>query len=196
MTVRSLGRCACGKVSYETRAAAKRAKRGLGTRADGRMRPYQCQVNTQVWHLGHLHDDVVAGAVGRDRVYTPSEVQAMAREALLRRAGRQCEVCGGVGRDYSHRRTRSVKDAHQWCPCNAVWACRTCHDAMHAAPAQARERGHHVSRYVEEPATIPVRLRGRWFVLLCDGTKIPVADTLVRVAYGTPELLPAVTPNR
>lgn len=88
------------------------------------------------------------------------------------RSGYRCEVCGGVGREYSHRRTRAVGGEHQHCPCNALLACSADHRRMHSSPVAARANGWHVSRYVDEPGSVPVWLppRGGWFLLGCDGS--------------------------
>ena len=92
-----------------------------------------------------------------------------AREALRKRSRGRCEGCGGSATDYSHRRTVSIRDEHQWCPCNALHLCRTCHRWAHHNPEQARERGWHVSRYENNPGTVPaVTIAGR-FILDCEG---------------------------
>lgn len=95
-----------------------------------------------------------------------------AREVVYRRSRGRCEVCGGVGSEFSHRRTRAVRGKHQNSPENALWACRTCHARMHRNPEVARANGWHVSRYVDEPGTVPVWLPPRrgWFLLGCDGS--------------------------
>lgn len=95
-----------------------------------------------------------------------------AREVVFGRSRYRCECCGGVARDFSHRRTRAVPGEHQNCPCSALAACRADHEWMHAHPEAARARGWHVSRYVDEPGSVPVWLptRGGWFLLGCDGS--------------------------
>lgn len=85
--------------------------------------------------------------------------QTTARKLVRERARGRCEVCGaGRGYQFSHRRTRSVRDAHTWCPCNGVLACATCHAKMHANPEWARSVGLHVSSFVAEPGDVPVSL--------------------------------------
>lgn len=100
------------------------------------------------------------------------EVLDAARGMVFGRSLYRCEVCGGVGREYSHRRTRAVGGEHQHCPCNALLACSADHRRMHDGPEVARRLGWHVSRYVDEPGTVPVWLppRGGWFLLGCDGS--------------------------
>jgi hypothetical protein len=48
-----------------------------------------------------------------------------------------------------------VKDTHTHCPCNGVLLCRVCHSKTHAQPAESREVGLIVSRYVAEPGSVP-----------------------------------------
>jgi hypothetical protein len=110
----------------------------------------------------------------------------VARTIVIGRANGRCEVCGGPGYEYSHRRTRSVGGLHQHCPCNGVWSCRTCHTKMHAGPEAAREKGLHVSRYVEVPAFVPVRFITGWWMLRCDGTGEFLPDSRVVLQDGQP----------
>lgn len=103
------------------------------------------------------------------------EALTAAREVVYRRSRGRCEVCGGVGSEFSHRRTRAVRGEHAHAAENALWACRTCHDRMHRNPEVARANGWHVSRYVEDPGTVPVWLppRSGWFLLGRDGSLTP-----------------------
>lgn len=51
-----MGRCACGKLRYLSRADAKRAARAL--HPDTALRPYICG---PVWHIGHTPQWVKRG---------------------------------------------------------------------------------------------------------------------------------------
>ena len=95
--------------------------------------------------------------------------ETRARELVIKRSHTLCERCGGAGAEYSHRRTRGVKDDHEWCPCNALRLCRGCHRWAHEFPSQARWEGVHVSRYMENPRHSPVRLINGWWFLTCEG---------------------------
>lgn len=96
------------------------------------------------------------------------------RDAVLARSKGLCEVCGGRGGELSHRQSRAV-GAHRYCPCNGLWACRTCHMDMHAHSEHARHMGWHVSRYyTESPADLPVLLARGWVRLTCEGLVIPL----------------------
>lgn len=100
--------------------------------------------------------------------------ETRARELVRKRANGRCEVCGGRGYEYSHRRRRSIRE-HSWCPCNGLLACRTCHARMHEGPVEAQVVGWHVSIY-EEPATVPVLLAGgRYWLLDCEGGATPAS---------------------
>jgi hypothetical protein len=103
--------------------------------------------------------------------------ETQARKLVRERARGRCEVCGGNGYQWSHRRTRSIRDEHTWCPCNGLLACSTCHMKMHMNPEWARERGLHVSSFVDEPGTVPVMLRSFQWRLHCDGSFSPVPAT-------------------
>lgn len=113
-----------------------------------------------------------------------------ARLLVRRRANNSCEVCGGPGYQFSHRRTRSVRDEHQWCPCNGLLACQTCHSVMHRNPENARAWGHHVSSFVDLPGEVPVHLLGRWWMVRCDGSYSWAPDKHVSLIDGTPTLAP------
>lgn len=100
--------------------------------------------------------------------------ETRARELVRKRANGRCEVCGGPGMEFSHRRRRSVRE-HRFCPCNALLACQSDHRRMHASPEEARSYGWHVSIY-EEPATVPVLLAGgRYWLLDCEGGATPTS---------------------
>lgn len=95
--------------------------------------------------------------------------ETTARKLVRERAKGRCEVCGGPGYEYSHRRRRNIR-GHAWCPCNGVLSCRTCHAKMHAHPERARELGLHVSAFEESPSEVPVTLLVGEVRLFCDGT--------------------------
>lgn len=71
---------------------------------------------------------------------------------------------------WHHRRTRSVKDDHQHCPCNGILLCAACHQWVHAYPLGAKATGHIVSRYIAQPFTAPFRRGdGAWVQPDCLG---------------------------
>ena len=45
---------------------------------------------------------------------------------------------------------------HEHCACNGIWLCSTCHRWVHAHPFEARGKGFIVSRFTNEPGTVPV----------------------------------------
>jgi hypothetical protein len=69
------------------------------------------------------------------------------------REGDRCFRCHARGAQWHHRRTRSVRDAHQHCSCNGVWLCVTCHGWVHAHPFEARAEGLIVSRHQPLPGS-------------------------------------------
>lgn len=167
-----------GKIQYPTRKDAKEGRRlmkGKGISQTG-VSIYQCAC--EYWHLGHLSATVRAGTLSREERYIEVEsapedgrtALSVAREIVFARAKDRCEVCGGRATDFSHRRTRSVKDEHTDSPENGLASCRACHAQMHRHPAEARRLGHHVSRYVPDPGKVPVHLKGAWWMLSRDGT--------------------------
>ena len=114
--------------------------------------------------------------------------ETAAREALRKRSRGRCEGCGGTATDYSHRRTVAVPDDHQWCPCNALHLCRTCHSWAHHNPGKARLRGWHVSRYTERPGHVPACTIQGWFTLDCEGSGRYVHGDDIVISDGTPSL--------
>lgn len=94
-----------------------------------------------------------------------SDIPNKARDLVRARAHHRCERCMAPAPNgaWHHRRPRSVVDEHQHCPCNGVWLCHTCHRMVHAHPEAARDTGWIVSRWVEDPGTVPVTRRfGTW----------------------------------
>lgn len=69
---------------------------------------------------------------------------------------------------WHHRRSRSVVDEHQHCPCNGVWLCSTCHSWAHAHPFEARTTGFIVSRHAQ-PSEHEVQTFLGTLHLKCDG---------------------------
>lgn len=98
-----------------------------------------------------------------------NEIPASSRQIVKARARGRCERCNGVGAEWHHRRTRSVRDDHRHCPCNGVLLCSGCHQWVHAHPFEARQAGWIVSRHTVQPGLHPVHtLWGvRWHD--CDG---------------------------
>lgn len=180
-------KCVCGKDIYLTRKDARAAKRRYGKRGLNN-HVYACLINERAFHLGHLPPDVIAGTITRGEVYSMDEQEKWAREAVTLRAHRRCEVCGGGGQEFSHRRTRAVRDDHKWCPCNGIFSCRTCHSQMHAGPLTARYDGLHVSRFEALPGIIPVRLSVGWAILDCEGGGRVIDASEVIHEYGIPRL--------
>jgi hypothetical protein len=99
-----------------------------------------------------------------------NDIPAETRTRVRHRAHHRCERCGvptPVGHAH-HRRSRRVQDRHQHCCCNIVWLCATCHQQVHATPAQSI--GWILSQWTKQPELVPLttswgpRLHG------CDGT--------------------------
>lgn len=92
----------------------------------------------------------------------------------------RCLRCGGMGANWHHRRSKSIRDQHTDCPCNGVWLCGSgsmgCHGWVHSHPLLARQQGWIVSRYMAEPSMVPVmsRVHGGVVLLDCEGDTTPV----------------------
>lgn len=101
-----------------------------------------------------------------------TQIPALSRALVKNREMAACARCGaGAGKrgHWHHRRSRSVKDEHQHCPCNGVYLCPTCHAWAHANPFDARAVGLIVSRY-EMPTESPMWTQDTGWVLLdCHG---------------------------
>lgn len=87
----------------------------------------------------------------------------------------RCQRCGGRGTEVHHRRGKSVKGVHRDCPCNLILLCGRgnhtgCHGWAHSNPEDARGSGLIVSRYVLEPASIPLNTWNGEVVIRCNGT--------------------------
>lgn len=94
-------------------------------------------------------------------------------EAVTARAGGNCEswiegVCIGKTEHMHHRQLKSGggKDT----PANVIHICQPCHTHIHAEPNFAKEHGWIVSRYVDDPASVPVSRWGHMTLLDDDGT--------------------------
>lgn len=175
----------CGKMSFKTRDAAKAYRRRNPDLAD--LRPYGCPAGTGTFHLGTLSEEIVEGEVSREEAYANGYAgESRARRRVDERSHGRCERCGGAGSDFSHRRTTAVRDAHQWCGCNALKACRTCHAWAHANPAAARAEGFHVTRFADRPSMVPAKRLGQWVILTCSGKVIDLKPGEVIVEHGLP----------
>lgn len=98
---------------------------------------------------------------------------AKVANAILERAGGQCEawisgVCNTRSEHIHHRKLRSGGGLHT--PANGLSICHLCHDHVHRNPKEAMEHGWIVSRYVDDPASVPVSRWGHMTLLDDDGT--------------------------
>ena len=99
-------------------------------------------------------------------------------------------MCRGAGSEWHHRRSRSVRGGHRHCPCNGLLLCYVCHPDVHSHPTDARLKGLIVSRHVDFPGEVPLRLRGQWWIASCEGLLQPLtADQVVVGTGGQPERL-------
>ena len=97
--------------------------------------------------------------------------EARARELVAQRAGGRCEVCGvRPASNWHHRRPRSAGGG--WSAENGMALCGSgstgCHGEITENPRRAREQGWSVPSWAD-PATTPVWIYGREFVLLTAG---------------------------
>lgn len=94
-------------------------------------------------------------------------------ELLHGRSAFRCEIrapgCRGDATDRHHRQRRGQGDDTIT---NLLHGCRWCHRYAHNHPRLARDCGWIVSAWAD-PATVPVRIRGRWVKLTCEGGKDP-----------------------
>lgn len=98
-------------------------------------------------------------------------IPTRSREIVNSRDRRTCVRCACPGREWHHRRSRSVRGEHRHCPCNGVLLCHSCHVWVHKNPADAQEVGLIVSRYEDEPFTVPVRTVYGVTWQTCDGLR-------------------------
>lgn len=68
--VPDVGRCVCGKLSFDGKARARRALRqrqGRLEHVEGhRLHVYRCQVVPRYWHIGHMPAPIAKGEVPRN----------------------------------------------------------------------------------------------------------------------------------
>jgi|KBSMisStandDraft_5_1062788.scaffolds.fasta_scaffold3482703_1 hypothetical protein len=98
-----------------------------------------------------------------------SHIPKEARLAVVNRQRGLCFRCMMPGREWHHRRGRSVVDEHTHCPCNGVWLCGACHAWAHAHPNRAEAAGLIVSRTNPEPARQALRGFDGWWEFDCEG---------------------------
>lgn len=111
-----------------------------------------------------------------------STIPTLSRALVKSREMASCARCGvgvGKGGHWHHRRSRSVRDEHQHCPCNGILLCTACHQWAHANPFEARAVGIIVSRYAM-PAESPVwTLDYGWVMFDCHGQRLPAPNRLI-----------------
>lgn len=62
----------CGKLAYRSKTEAKKAMRDAQTRysgGTGHWNTYKCRSVADVFHYGHLPQDIVKGVITRGEVY-------------------------------------------------------------------------------------------------------------------------------
>lgn len=96
-------------------------------------------------------------------------IPTKSRQVVGERDRGLCVRCGAKGTEWHHRRSRSVHDEHQHCPCNGILLCRTCHDWVHAHPFHARGNGWIVSRFAKPFEQQMNNLHLGWVMLTCEG---------------------------
>lgn len=99
-----------------------------------------------------------------------SRIPDSSRKIVTERDRGRCVRCLMPGREWHHRRGKSVVDEHRHCPCNGVILCGNgnvggCHGYVHSRPFEARAAGLIVLRSVALPYTVPFRLGTTEFVL-------------------------------
>jgi 5-methylcytosine-specific restriction endonuclease McrA len=104
-------------------------------------------------------------------VPTSNQIPTKVRARVKVRARFRCERCGAPAPsgEVHHRRSRSVRDQHTHCCCVLVLLCGTCHRWVHAHPFEARTEGLIVSRFVDEPGTVPQVTAYGLRIYHCDG---------------------------
>ena len=87
-----------------------------------------------------------------------TQIPNVSRALVRIRERHRCARCAmpAPHGEWHHRRSRSVRDVHEHCACNGIWLCSTCHRWVHAHPFEARGKGFIVSRFTNEPGTVPV----------------------------------------
>ena len=99
----------------------------------------------------------------------------------------RCIRCGSsmynnyFGEDQHHRRMRSHKFPGLHAADNIIDLCGSgttgCHGYVHQHPTESYENGWLVHSY-EDPAEVPINIRGLWYLLKKDGTKVPYEGKL------------------
>ncbi|QQU92266.1 hypothetical protein I6I67_08455 [Corynebacterium aurimucosum] len=90
---------------------------------------------------------------------------------MFKRARGLCEAglpgCEKNATDFHHRQRRQRGNDTV---VNSAALCRACHHHItHVSPAEGRERGLIVHSHHPDPGSVPMCVRGRWFMLLPDG---------------------------
>lgn len=103
-----------------------------------------------------------------------TSIPANSRRLVETRDAYHCVRCGipTMAGQWHHRRSRSVRDEHQHCPCNGIWLCATCHKWVHEHPFEARGHGWIVSRHKLPNAEPLQNMRFGWVMLTCSGKRI------------------------
>lgn len=100
-----------------------------------------------------------------------NSIPEAARTTVKQRGRFRCGRCGvpTPRGEVHHRRSRLVRDEHQHCPCNLIYLCSTCHRWVHDHPFEARGVGLIMSKFIDEPFTVPqASVRGLTYYS-CDG---------------------------
>lgn len=91
---------------------------------------------------------------------------------VIRRACEACERCARRGEQIHHRRPRAAGGSRREdtnSPQNLILLCSPCHSWVESHRQTAYELGFLV-RMNFDPATVPIKLGGRWLLLTQDGT--------------------------
>ncbi len=97
--------------------------------------------------------------------------QEVYETTMFKRARGLCEAglpgCEKNATDFHHRQRRQRGNDTV---VNSAALCRACHHHItHVSPAEGRERGLIVHSHHPDPGSVPMCVRGRWFMLLPDG---------------------------
>jgi 5-methylcytosine-specific restriction protein A len=99
------------------------------------------------------------------------------KEAIIRRSGGRCEICGVSAAQYHlhHRRPRGMggsKQLESGSAANGILIHPHCHDKVESNRSAAIENGWLV-RQGHDPAYTPLLRRGQWVTLTEDGSLFP-----------------------
>jgi len=100
-------------------------------------------------------------------------IPTKSREIVRKRDRGTCVRCGLPGREWHHRRSRSVRGDHRHCPCNGVTLCHVDHKWVHSNPIEAMALGLIVSRWVDNPSNVPVSTVYGLAMQDCEGERKP-----------------------